>query len=52
MSKYCHSCGNRAEESAKFCGGCGVERQALKDIPPIERGQICCGADATVTVKL
>ena len=31
MSKYCHSCGNRAEESAKFCGGCGVEIGTLQN---------------------
>jgi hypothetical protein len=31
MSKYCHSCGNKAEESAKFCGGCGVEIGTLQN---------------------
>lgn len=31
MSKYCHSCGNKAEEFAKFCGGCGVEIGTLQN---------------------
>jgi hypothetical protein len=29
MIGYCHSCGNKAEEIAKFCGGCGVELNVI-----------------------
>ena len=32
MSNYCHSCGNKAEDPAKFCGTCGVE---LNGIPQV-----------------
>ena len=33
MSKYCHSCGNKAEESAKFCSGCGIEIGTVQNQP-------------------
>lgn len=25
MSRFCHDCGVKTNESAKFCGGCGIE---------------------------
>lgn len=33
MSKYCHSCRGKTEESAKFCSGCGIEIGTVQNQP-------------------